>query len=227
MTTQLITALDVDSMSIALELVKATRDCKWYKIGFQLFTRYGPEMVQAVKSLDRHVFLDLKFHDIPNTVGNAARMGAELGAGLMTLHACGGRKMIAAAREGVEGTDARILAVTVLTSISEDVLRNEVGLPETPEEAVVRYAKLAVDAGAHGLVASPHEITAIRDAIGPEPLIVTPGIRPEWATANDQARFMTPKEAAEKGADFIVVGRPITAHDYPEEAVGMILEELT
>ena len=134
--------------------------------------------------------------------------------------------MIQAARQGVAGSDTRILAVTVLTSVSEAVLRDEIGLAETPGEAVARYAKQSVEAGAHGVVASPKEIGLIREAVGAEPLIVTPGIRPAWASKDDQARVMTPREAAEAGANFIVVGRPILKNDNPAEAVRLIQEEM-
>ncbi|MDX9976131.1 MAG: orotidine-5'-phosphate decarboxylase, partial [FCB group bacterium] len=195
MTTQLIVGLDLDTREQALSAVHACQGCEWFKIGSQLFTRCGPSIVKEVLGLGRHVFLDLKYHDIPNTVGSACRAAAELGVSLLTLHAAGGRKMIAAAREAVEGSETRLLAVTVLTSLSEDMLRNEVGLPESPAEAVRRYAKLAVDSGAHGIVCSPWEIDIVREAVGPDALVVTPGIRPTWASADDQARIMTPREA--------------------------------
>lgn len=184
-------------------------------------------MVEEVRALGRRVFLDLKYHDIPNTVASAARAAAALGVDLITIHAAGGSRMIAAAREAVEGTATQILAVTVLTSINEAVLRHEVGMPESPEDSVKRLARLAVDAGAHGLVASPWEITAIRQTVGKEPLVVTPGIRPAWASTDDQARVMTPSEAAKLGADYIVVVRPILKHDNPAHAVSLILQELS
>ena len=144
----------------------------------------------------------------------------------MTVHAAGGRQMIAAAREAVEGTNARLLAVTVLTSLSDDELRDEIGLQETAAEVVPRWAGMAIDAGAHGIVCSPREIEAVRAAIGPEPAIVTPGVRPAWAGKDDQKRVMTPREAAMAGANFVVVGRPIFAHESPPHAVRMIQEEL-
>ena len=224
--TQLITVLDVDTREEALAAVNAAAGCEWFKIGFQLFTRRGPSMVEEILGLGKQVFLDLKFHDIPNTVAKGARSAADMGASLFTLHAAGGSRMIGAAREAVEGTQARILAVTVLTSLSDEALREEVGLPETAAEAVGRYAKLAVDSGAHGLVCSPKEIDIVRDAVGAEALVVTPGIRPGWASADDQARIMTPAEAKKAGADFIVVGRPISKHEDPAKAVSLILEEL-
>jgi orotidine-5'-phosphate decarboxylase len=224
--TQLITVLDVDTREEALATVSAAQGCDWFKIGFQLFTRCGPDIVREVQGLGNNVFLDLKFHDIPNTVAKAARSAADLGASLFTLHAAGGCKMISGAREAVEGTNTRILAVTILTSLSDDMLRQEVGLPETAAEAVPRYAKMAVDAGAHGIVCSPMEIGLVREAVGPEALVVTPGIRPAWSTKDDQARIMTPKQASEAGASFIVVGRPISKHENPAEAVKLIQEEL-
>jgi orotidine-5'-phosphate decarboxylase len=224
--TNLIVGLDVDTREQALNAVHACQGCDWFKIGSQLFTRCGPSIVREVLGLDKQVFLDLKYHDIPNTVGSACRAASELGVSLLTLHAAGGRKMIAAAREAVEGTQTRLLAVTVLTSLDEQALRNDVGLPESPAEAVRRYAKLAVESGAHGLVCSPWEIELVREAVGPGPLIVTPGIRPHWASADDQARIMTPREAAQRGATHIVIVRPILKHADPSEAVKLVLEEL-
>jgi len=224
--TELITGLDVDTREDALAAVEIAAGCSWFKIGAQLFTRCGPAVVEAVRDRAKNVFLDLKYHDIPNTVASASRAAADLGAKLFTLHASGGKAMIAAARNAVEGTNTRILAVTVLTSLTDDMLRQEVGLPETAAEAVPRLARLAVEAGAHGIVCSPREIAMVRETVGPAPLIVTPGIRPRWASKDDQARIMTPREAADAGADMIVVVRPILKHENPPEAVRLILEEL-
>ena len=226
MPTELIIALDVDSLDDAKRCVEACGGCTWYKAGLQLFSRTGPAIVEQLRNAGKRVFLDLKLHDIPNTVKHAARAAADLGTDLITIHACGGAKMIAAAREAVEGTRTRILAVTVLTSINDDVLRNEVGIPASAEQTVSRFAKLAVESGAHGVVASPHEIAVIRQAIGRDALVVTPGIRPAWAATDDQARFMTPHDAALAGADFVVVGRPILKHERPAEAVALVLKEL-
>ncbi len=226
MSTELIAVLDVDTREQALDTVRACGTCAWFKIGAQLFTRCGPAIVQEVQGLGKQVFLDLKYHDIPNTVGHAAAAAADLGVGLFTLHASGGRKMIEAARAQVEGTATRILAVTILTSFSDEALREEVGLQETSAQAVPRLARQAVEAGAHGIVCSPLEIELVREAVGPEPLVVTPGIRPAWASKNDQARIMTPTQAREAGASMIVVGRPILNHSDPAEAVGLIMKEL-
>ncbi|NLN93160.1 MAG: orotidine-5'-phosphate decarboxylase [Candidatus Hydrogenedens sp.] len=226
MTTELIVVLDMDSRAEALAAVNASGPCQWFKIGAQLFTRLGPEIVKEVQGLGKKVFLDLKYHDIPNTVAHAARAAADLGAGLITIHASGGCAMIEAARKAVEGTATRILAVTVLTSISHQVLNEEIGFSGTPEETVKRLAAQAVNAGAHGIVCSPLELNITRQVLGPEPLIVTPGVRPEWASRDDQARVMTPREAARAGASMVVVGRPILKHPFPAEAVSLILEEL-
>ena len=223
---ELIVVLDVDEAGDALALVDKCESCTWFKVGMQLFARCGPAIVIEIQSRGRKVMLDLKFHDIPNTVGNASRAAADLGVGMFTLHASGGRRMIAAACEAVEGTETQILAVTVLTSLSEGMLRNEVGIAEAPEHAVPRLASMAVDSGAHGVVCSPLEVELVRRVVGPAPVLVTPGVRPKWSSRDDQQRVMTPGDAARAGANFIVVGRPILQHDDPSVAVGLINEEL-
>jgi len=227
MQTELITVLDMDSREEALRAVDLCGTCQYFKIGSQLFTRCGPAIVQEILGKGKNVFLDLKFHDIPNTVAKAAKGAADLGVSLFTLHALGGRRMIEAAREAVEGTNTKILAVTVLTSLSDEMLRDEVGLPETTTAAVVRLAKQSVESGAHGIVSSPQETVLVREAVGLFPILVTPGIRPAWSTGkDDQLRITTPRQAAEAGANFIVVGRPIFKHENPAEAVRLIQEEL-
>ncbi len=225
--TELITALDVDSLEEARQVVSECEACRWFKVGAQLFLRAGPDgAAELTKGHPGRIFLDLKFHDIPNTVANSARAAAAMGAALITVHAAGGRNMIAAAREAVEGTDTRILAVTVLTSMTDQMLRDEVGIPNSIPETVARFARMAVEAGAHGVVASPHEIRLVREAVGPDALVVIPGVRPTWAAQDDQARVMTPAEAARLGATHIVVGRPILKHREPRKAVTAILTEL-
>lgn len=224
--TQLIVALDVDTREKAVSSVEACGSCAWYKVGLQLYSRVGPAIVAALRERGKHVFLDLKLHDIPNTVAQAARAIADLGAELTTIHACAGRRAIEAARRAVEGSATRLLAVTVLTSMGDQELRDEVGLREGVAETVARYARMAMECGAHGVVASPREIGLIREAIGEPALVVTPGIRPAWAGANDQARIMTPREAAAAGADFVVVGRPILAHAEPAKAAALVMQEL-
>jgi orotidine-5'-phosphate decarboxylase len=177
------------------------------KVGLELFAAEGPAAVRAAAALGRPVFLDLKLHDIPNTVEGAARSAASSGASLLTVHASGGAEMVRAAVRGAGGR-LRVLAVTVLTSLDAEALR-AIGLEGPPEAAVVRLARLAVGAGAGGLVCSPHEVRAVRAAVGAGPLLVVPGVRPPGAARGDQARVATPAEAVAAGADVVVLGRPL------------------
>lgn len=177
------------------------------KVGLELFTAEGPPVVRAAAGLGRPVFLDLKLHDIPATVEGAAASAAATGASLLTVHAAGGAEMVRAAVRGGGGR-VRILAVTVLTSLDAAALER-IGLAGPPQAAVVRLARLAVEAGAGGLVCSPHEVAAVRAAVGPGPLLVVPGVRPPGSPRGDQARVATPAEAVAAGADVIVVGRPL------------------
>jgi len=224
--TELIVVLDVDTPEDALRVVDSCAGCHWFKVGSQLFARCGPDIVTELIRQDRRIMLDLKFHDIPNTVHQAARAAVNMGASMFTVHATGGHDMIVAARKAVDGTETKMLAVTVLTSLNADMLRKEIGFDESPEAAVVRLAAMAIESGAHGVVCSPKEIGPVRDAIGPDMLIVTPGIRPAWSSRDDQQRLATPAEAARAGATHIVVGRPILNHDDPAQAVRLIKEEL-
>jgi orotidine-5'-phosphate decarboxylase len=184
------------------------------KVGLELFAAEGPPAVRAAAAMGRPVFLDLKLHDIPNTVEGAARSAAASGAALLTVHASGGAEMVRAAVRGASGR-LRVLAVTVLTSLDDEALR-AIGLAGPAESAVVRLARLAVGAGAGGLVCSPHEVRAVRAAVGPGPLLVVPGVRPAGAAKGDQARVATPAEAVAAGADVIVLGRPL--RDAPDPA---------
>lgn len=177
------------------------------KVGLELFAAEGPAAVRAAAALGRPVFLDLKLHDIPNTVEGAARSAAASGASLLTVHASGGPRMVEAAVKGAGGR-IRILAVTVLTSLDDRQL-GRIGLAGPTEAAVVRLARLAAEAGAGGLVCSPLEVAAVRAAVGPAPLLVVPGVRPPGAAAGDQARLATPAEAVRAGADVVVLGRPL------------------
>jgi orotidine-5'-phosphate decarboxylase len=194
------------------------------KVGLELFAAEGPAAVRAAAALGRPVFLDLKLHDIPNTVEGAARTAAASGAALLTVHASGGAEMVRAAVRGAGGR-VRILAVTVLTSLDAEALR-AVGLEGPPESAVVRLARLAAAAGAGGLVCSPHEVRAVRAAVGPGPLLVVPGVRPPGAAKGDQARVATPAEAVAAGADVIVLGRPLRDAADPAQAAREIAAAL-
>ncbi len=177
------------------------------KVGLELFTAEGPPVARAAAALGRPVFLDLKLHDIPATVEGAARSASATGAALLTVHASGGAEMIRAAVSAA-GARTRILAVTVLTSLDGPAL-DAIGLAGPPDAAVVRLARLAVAAGASGLVCSPQEVAQVRAAVGPAPLLVVPGVRPAGAAKGDQARIATPEDAVRAGADVIVVGRPL------------------
>jgi orotidine-5'-phosphate decarboxylase len=194
------------------------------KVGLELFAAEGPAVVRAAAALGRPVFLDLKLHDIPNTVEGAARSAAATGAALLTVHASGGPEMIRAAVRGA-GEQVKVLAVTVLTSLDAATL-DRIGLEGPPEAAVVRLARLAVEAGAGGLVCSPQEVAAVRAAAGSELLLVVPGVRPAGAAAGDQSRIATPAEAVRAGADVIVVGRPLRDADDPADAARRIAAEL-
>jgi orotidine-5'-phosphate decarboxylase len=194
------------------------------KVGLELFAAEGPPAVKAAAALGRPVFLDLKLHDIPNTVEGAARSAAASGAALLTVHASGGPRMVEAAVRGAGGK-VRILAVTVLTSLDEPQLQR-IGLAGPAEQAVVRLARLAVEAGAGGLVCSPLEVAAVRAAVGPAPLLVVPGVRPAGAALGDQQRVATPAEAVRAGADVLVLGRPLRDAPDPVAAARAVAAEI-
>ncbi|AJY71659.1 orotidine-5'-phosphate decarboxylase [Geobacter sulfurreducens] len=201
-----------------------------FKVGKQLFTACGPATVRMIQKFGGEVFLDLKFHDIPNTVAMASLEAARLGVKLFNLHALGGYEMMARTVEALDkefkgGERAKVLAVTILTSSTEETLR-QVGIESPVEEMVVRLATLARKAGIDGVVASPREIPLIREACGPDFLIVTPGVRPAFAALNDQKRVMTPAEAVRAGGDYLVIGRPIGDAPDPAGAAEMILDEI-
>jgi orotidine-5'-phosphate decarboxylase len=224
--TTLISALDVPEMETALTMVdKFGEEVQWYKVGKQIFTKFGPEIVRSLKSRGKKVFLDLKFHDIPNTVAQAIRSAASIGADIVNVHASGGPAMLTSAAQAARETGVTVIAVTVLTSLDENELR-AIGLQATPAEQVVRLAKLTKDCGLAGVVCSPKEITLVREACGRDFLTVVPGIRPAGAAAGDQKRIMTPAEAAKAGADYIVVGRPILQADDPQGAARAVNAEL-
>lgn len=224
----IIVALDYPDATSALALVASLRELvSFYKIGLQLFTADGAETVQQLKSQGKHVFLDLKFHDIPNTVAGAVKSVARLGIDLLTVHAAGGAAMMEAAVKAAEDSPnpTTVLAVTVLTSMDAAALRT-VNVAASPAEQVLLLAKLAREAGCGGIVCSPEEITAVRSVIGTEMKIVVPGIRPAGSSTGDQARVATPNEALSHGADYLVIGRPITATADPRAAAQAILNSL-
>ena len=230
----IVVALDVDTIEQALSLVEGLRGLVgMFKVGKQLFTTAGPEIVRRIIGMGEKVFLDLKFHDIPNTVAKTSVEAARLGVSIFNLHAMGGSRMMRAAVDAVNETVERekmprplILGVTVLTSHTQESL-NEIGIDRRLEDEVVALARLCKASGIDGVVASPHEIIRIREAVNHRDFVVlTPGVRPTGAVLNDQSRVMTPAEAIRAGADFLVVGRPITAADNPVLAAQKILEEI-
>ena len=225
---RLIVALDVPTAAQARQLVAAVGDAaSFYKVGKQLFTAEGPPVVRDLVASGRKVFLDLKYHDIPNTVAEAVRAASRLGVSMLNVHASGGSKMLRAAAEAAAQSEAKpkVLAVTVLTSLSDQDLQ-EIGVSGRAMDQVLRLAQLARANGCLGVVASAREAKEIRREIGEGFLIVTPGVRPAGAALNDQARHVTPAEAMSAGATHIVVGRPISAGADPGKAARAVVEEM-
>lgn len=237
-------ALDKPDAEAALRLASQLQGAGcWMKVGMELFYAAGPGVVRELKARGFRVFLDLKMHDIPNTVRGGARSIARLGVDMFNVHAAGGLAMMAAAAEGVRealeageagagaagtpNSSPLIIAVTQLTSTSQAVMNDEIGIAGPVQEAVVRYARLAKAAGLHGVVASPLEVGAIKAACGAGFVTVTPGIRPSGADIGDQSRVRTPKEAVRDGTDYLVIGRPITAATDPAHSLDSILKEMT
>src|SRR5213083_548689 len=215
---KIIVALDVATKEKALELVEQLRsEISFFKIGLQLYTAEGPEIVRAVLATGAKVWLDLKLYDIPNTVARAVESASTLGVQMLTIHLSGGSEMIRAAA-AARANNLLLLGVTVLTSATEQTLR-EIGTAGGVDDQVLRLARLGVKSGIDGLVASPHEIRMLRRQFGEKIKMVVPGIRPSWSAPDDQKRLMTPSEALDQGADYLVIGRPITAHPQPSEAV--------
>jgi orotidine-5'-phosphate decarboxylase len=225
---RLIVALDVSSAAAARKIVAAVGDSAYtYKVGMQLYTAEGPTIVRDLVASGRRVFLDLKYHDIPNTVSSAVREAAKLGVTMLTVHASGGGKMLRAAANAAASVSGSplVLAVTVLTSLDDDEI-NKIGVRGTVVDQVLRLAALALSSGCGGVVASAHEAVALRGALGQEFAIVTPGVRPSGSSRDDQARVVTPAEAIAAGATQIVVGRPITEAADPGAEVNAILRQL-
>jgi orotidine-5'-phosphate decarboxylase len=229
---EIIVALDYPDPDLAFALVDRLPEGTWYKVGLELFTRAGPSVVRRLVGDGRHVFLDLKLHDIPNTVAGAARAAAEMGVRLLTLHASGGESMLRAAADAVageneaSGTDTRLLAISVLTSLDDAGLESVMGPGAEVERAVGRLAGLARESGIDGVVSSAAECRAVKLACGPGFLVVTPGIRLAGEDVEDQRRVATPAIARAAGADFLVVGRSISRADNPSAALERIRADL-
>jgi len=225
---RIIVALDVPTAEAALALVDQLdrRYCR-LKVGKELFVSAGPDLVRQLVAAGWDLFLDLKFHDIPNTVAAACRVAADLGVWMTNVHALGGPRMLQAAREAIDqsGHRLQLIAVTILTSMGGDELA-AIGLPPDPLAAVERLARLSAASGLDGVVCSPQEAAPLRAALGSAPLLVTPGIRPAWAAKGDQTRITTPAQALADGASYLVIGRPITAAADPAAALARIVDEL-
>lgn len=220
-------ALDTTDVDYAVELASKLKGLVGgMKVGKQFFTANGPQGVERITAVGMPVFLDLKFHDIPNTVAGAIRAAGRTNCAIVNVHAQGGPAMLRAAAEAArEVAIPMAIAVTILTALDEDDL-HAVGIPGTVENQVVRLAKLTQDNGMDGVVCSAKEIAPIRKACGPDFKLIVPGIRPQWAAAGDQKRIMTPSDAVKAGADILVIGRPITQADDPVAAAKLIAEEL-
>ncbi|ANE47397.1 orotidine 5'-phosphate decarboxylase [Paenibacillus swuensis] len=232
---RIMVALDYPGADEARVLLKQLSGIPCYvKVGMQLFYAAGPDFVRELKQEGYKVFLDVKMHDIPNTVKGGANSVTKLGVDMFNVHCSGGTAMMTAAMDGVhEALDAGtgwnrpvVIGVTQLTSTGAEMMNDEIGVPGTVEASVVRYARLALDAGLNGVVASPLEVSQIKAACGKAFQTVTPGIRPKGSAVGDQSRVLSPKEAFAHGTDYIVIGRPITAAPHPREALESILEEL-
>jgi orotidine-5'-phosphate decarboxylase len=224
---KIIVALDVPNLASAVSLVEELGErISWVKIGLQLFTAEGPPIVHAMKTRGLNIFLDLKFHDIPHTAHEAVRSAVVLGAGMATIHLSGGSQMVQSAVEASNRSSLLILGVTVLTSLGDDQL-NEIGVGRTVEEQVVELVALGRRCGLRGVVCSPLEIAALRSKFGHSLTIVTPGVRPSDSRTDDQRRVMTPADAIRAGADFLVIGRPITSAASPRQAAARIADEIT
>lgn len=225
---RIIVALDFEREADAISLIERLEPSRCrLKVGKEMFTRSGPQLVEKLVAKGFDVFLDLKFHDIPNTVAGACRSAADLGVWMINVHSLGGTRMMAAAREALEKASNRpqLIAVTILTSMGDEDIA-QIGLSGTPADNVNRLALLAQEAGLDGVVCSPREVEMLRETINADFKLVTPGIRPAWSEKGDQTRITTPADAIRLGSDFLVIGRPITGAEDPLQALEKIEEEL-
>ncbi|MEH2391202.1 MAG: orotidine-5'-phosphate decarboxylase [Nostoc sp.] len=231
---RIIVPLDVPDEESAIALVDQLPQVVWWKVGLELFTSTGPKILKVLKSRQKRIFLDLKFHDIPNTVAGASRSAASYGVDLLTIHATCGINALKAAREAAQEGAAqagvkppKLIAITLLTSISARQLAFDLKIPLELPEYALEMALLAQEAGLDGAVCSPQEVAQLRQTCGDDFLLVCPGVRPTWADKGDQKRSLTPAQAIIAGADYLVIGRPITTATEPELAWKRISEELT
>ncbi len=216
--TKIIVALDFSSAREALELCDRLPQVGFWKVGLELFIADGGTVLRELKARNKKIFLDLKLHDIPNTVASATRVATKYGADFLTIHASGGRAMMQAAQSEVQGSSTQILAVSLLTSISAAELNSDLQVPLEVPDYVSKLVLLAQASGLSGAVCSPHEVTNLRSLVGDDFCFVTPGVRPAGAAIGDQSRIMTPKDAIAAGANYLVIGRPINAAPDPVHA---------
>lgn len=229
---RIIVPLDVPSASAALALVEALPQVSFWKVGLELFVSAGPTLLEALKARQKRVFLDLKFHDIPNTMAGACAAAGSYGVDLLTVHTAAGKEaLVAAQAAAIAGAEAAgvapptVLGVTLLTSIAPNVLAEELKIPLESTSYVLQMARLAQDSGLRGAVCSPQEASQLRRFLPADFALVCPGVRPTWASSQDQRRTLTPLQALQAGATYLVVGRPITADPDPVAAFGRICEE--
>ena len=216
--TKIIVALDFSSAREALELCDRLPQVGFWKVGLELFIADGSTVLRELKARNKKIFLDLKLHDIPNTVASATRVATKYGADFLTIHASGGRALMQAAQSEVQGSSTQILAVSLLTSISAAELNSDLQVPLEVPDYVSKLVLLAQASGLSGAVCSPHEVTNLRSLVGDDFCFVTPGVRPAGAAIGDQSRIMTPKDAIAAGANYLVIGRPINAAPDPVHA---------
>ncbi|WP_200929969.1 orotidine-5'-phosphate decarboxylase [Nostoc piscinale] len=230
---KIIVALDVPDLEGAIALIDKLESVSFWKVGLELFTSTGPQILEILKSRQKRIFLDLKFHDIPNTVAGACRSSARYGVDLLTIHATAGKDALKAATEAAQTGAAqagvqppKLIAITLLTSISARQLAFDLKIPLELPEFALEMALMAKESGLDGAVCSPQEVAQLRQTSGDEFLLVCPGVRPTWADKGDQKRSLTPSQALQAGANYLVIGRPITAAPDPELAWKRISEEL-
>lgn len=230
---RIIVPLDVPNQEMAIALVEQLPDVTFWKVGLELFVSTGSEIIRTLKSRNKRVFLDLKFHDIPNTMAGACRAAAGYGVDLITVHATAGRIALKAAslaaQEGSEAAGcppAKLIAITLLTSLTSRELAFDLKIPLELPEYALHMALLAQETGLKGAVCSPQEVAQLRQTCGNDFLLVCPGVRPKWSEAGDQKRSLTPSDAIKAGADYLVIGRPITAASDPVAAWERICEEV-
>lgn len=228
-TDKIIVPLDVPDLESAIALVEKLPEVNFWKVGLELFVATGADILKYLKAKNKRIFLDLKFHDIPNTVKGAVQSALKYEVDLLTVHAIAGREALTAASEAVKNAGAsptKLLAITVLTSINSRQLAFDLKVPLELPEYALNNALMAKECGIDGAVCSPHEAKKLREVCGEDFLLVCPGVRPSWAVKGDQQRVMTPQEALQQGASYLVIGRPITQADNPQEAWVKINEEL-